>query len=248
MLSNFIANTPMTWLTNLLTAYSSSLNIIPETQVATQQGVQTRDVISYLAAIKCYAQRNNTTLYALQRDQMKGFDYLAPQGFYDAIEAYGLPSSIADLDRAAQSMTKVYVRTDFGTAGPITVDAVTKQGGPASPLKSVLTTSLGHRFLDDMAKKENGTLVVATEARLKGQEAHYPDHNLQSQVTMVEATDDSIIFAKDLETLQKFTLVMERFQFAYGWITSWKKTVAYGICLPENQQTPSVQMLSITLP
>jgi hypothetical protein len=94
MLSNFIANTPMTWLTNLLTAYSSTLNIIPETQVATQQGMQTRDVISYLSAIKCYAQRNNEPLYALQWDQMKGFDYLAPQSFYDALEAYGLPASI----------------------------------------------------------------------------------------------------------------------------------------------------------
>src|SRR5882762_6150301 len=65
---------------------------------------------------------------------------------------------------------------------------------------------------------------------------------------MIEATDDSIIFAKDLETLQNFTLVMERFQFAYGWITSWKKTVAYGIGVPENQQPPTVRMPSITQP
>jgi len=92
----------MTWLTNLLTAYTSKLGIIPETQVATQQGVQTRDVISYLSSVKCFAQRNGQTIYALQRDQMKGFDYLAPQGFYDAIQAYGLPLAITDLDRAAQ--------------------------------------------------------------------------------------------------------------------------------------------------
>ena len=131
MLSNFLANTPMTWLTNLLTTYSSKLSIVPGTQVATQQGVQTRDVISYLSGIKCFAQRNRQTVYALQRDQMKGFDYLAPQGFYDAIEAYGLPTSIADLDRAAQNNTNVFVRTAFGIAGPIVVNAVTKQGGPS---------------------------------------------------------------------------------------------------------------------
>jgi hypothetical protein len=248
MLSNFIANTPMTWLTNLLTTYSSTLNIIPETQVATQQGVQTRDVISYLLAIKCYAQQNDEPLYVLQRDQMKGFDYLAPQGFYDALEAYGLPIAIAELDRAAQSMTKVYVRTAYGIVGPIVVDAVTKQGGPASPLKSVLTTSLGHRYLDDVASKENGTLILATDATLKGQAPHFPDHDLQAQITMVEATDDSIIFAKDLETLQKYTLIMERFQYAYGWRTSWKKTVSYGICLPKDQQVPFVRMPYITIP
>ena len=247
MLSNFIANTPMTWLTNLLTSYSSRLNIIPETQVAAQQGVQTRDVIAYLSAIKCFAQRNNVTLYALQRDQMKGFDYLAPQGFYDALEAYGLLAAIADLDRAAQARTKVFVRTAYGTTGPIMVDAVTKQGGPVSPLKSVLMTSLGHRYLNDMALRESGTLVLTTETALKQLPPHTPDHSLQTRVTMVEATDDSIIFATNLETLQKFTLMMERFQYAYGWLTSWKKTVAYGICLTDNHTT-TVKIPLITLP
>jgi hypothetical protein len=145
-------------------------------------------------------------------------------------------------------MTKVYVRTAYGIVGPIVVDAVTKQGGPASPLKSVLTTSLGHRYLDDVASKENGTLILATDATLKGQAPHFPDHDLQAQITMVEATDDSIIFAKDLETLQKYTLIMERFQYAYGWRTSWKKTVSYGICLPKDQQVPFVRMPSITIP
>ncbi|PPQ97937.1 LOW QUALITY PROTEIN: hypothetical protein CVT26_002942 [Gymnopilus dilepis] len=92
----------------------------------TQQGVQTRDVISYLASIKCYAQRNKQTVYALQRDQMKGFDYVALQGFYDALEAYGFPDAIAELDRAAQSHTKVLICTAYSMAGPITVNAVTK--------------------------------------------------------------------------------------------------------------------------
>ena len=48
-------------------------------------------------------------VYALQCDQMKGFDYLPPQGFYDAIDAYGLLPSIINLDKAAQSHTKVFV-------------------------------------------------------------------------------------------------------------------------------------------
>lgn len=247
MMSNFLANTPMAWLTNLLTTYSSRLCIVPGTQVATQQGVQTRDVISYLSGIKCFAQRNRQTVYALQRDQMKGFDYLAPQGFYDALEAYGLPSSIADLDRAAQSNTNVLVRTAFGTAGPIVINAVTKQGGPASPLKSVLTTSLGHRYLDDISAKDDGLLSLETETSLKKRQAHHPDHKLRIPITMVEATDDSIIFATNLPTLQRLTLAMERFQYAYGWLTSWKKTVAYGLCIPEGQHSSTVQMPSITV-
>ena len=73
---------------------------------------------------------NHQTVYALQRDQMKGFDYLTLQGFYDANDAYGPPPSIIDLDKAAQSHTKVFVWTAYGVTGPIVVDRLTKQGGP----------------------------------------------------------------------------------------------------------------------
>ena len=109
MLSNFLANSPMTWLNYNLVPYVSKLHIIPEMQVATNQGVQMLDIMSYLASVKCYVECNHQTVYAIQRDQMKGFDYLALQGFYDANDAYGLPPSIIDLDKAAQSHTKVFV-------------------------------------------------------------------------------------------------------------------------------------------
>ena len=102
MLSNFLTNSPMMWMNYNLVPYVSKLHIIPETQVATNQGVQTRDIMSFLASVKCYAERNYQTVYALQCNQMKGFNYLAPQGFYDAIDAYGLPPSIIDLDKAAK--------------------------------------------------------------------------------------------------------------------------------------------------
>ncbi|KII90984.1 hypothetical protein PLICRDRAFT_174330 [Plicaturopsis crispa FD-325 SS-3] len=107
-LSNFLANSPMSWLNYSLNPYATRLGIIPETQVATQQGVQTRDLMSFLAGLKCWAHRHHQPVYALKRDQMKGFDYLAPAGFYDAIAAYGLPDSIALLDRAAQSDTRCF--------------------------------------------------------------------------------------------------------------------------------------------
>ncbi|KAF9017343.1 hypothetical protein BDZ89DRAFT_380028 [Hymenopellis radicata] len=81
MLSNFLANSPLTWLNYKLIPYAAKFNLIPDTQVATQRGVQTRDIVSYLSQVKCYAERSRTPIYALQRDQMKGFDYLSPQGF-----------------------------------------------------------------------------------------------------------------------------------------------------------------------
>ena len=109
MLSNFLVNSPMMWLNYNLVPYASKLHIIPEMQVATNQGVQMRDIMSFLASVKCYMKWNHQMVYALQRDQMKGFDYLTLQGFYDAIDAYGLPPSIINLDKAAQSHTKVFV-------------------------------------------------------------------------------------------------------------------------------------------
>ncbi|KAJ7226470.1 hypothetical protein B0H12DRAFT_1030486, partial [Mycena haematopus] len=203
-LSNFLANTPISWLTNRLTVYSSRMGIVPETQVAVQKGVQTRDLMSFLAG-------------------MKGFDYLAPEGFYDAIQAYGLPLSIIDLDRAAQDNTQCRIRTYYGPTHPITISGVTKQGGPASPLKAIYTTSLGHRYLDDIAAQHPDSLIIATANTLNA-DPHLPNDASRVVVTMVEATDDSFIFAKSLQAAQSFCLHMERFQFAYGWLTQWRKT------------------------
>jgi hypothetical protein len=60
---------------------------------------------------------------------MKGFDYLLPDGFYDAIDAYGLPRAISDLDCAFQTDTRCFIRTAYGITDPITVSGVNKQGG-----------------------------------------------------------------------------------------------------------------------
>ncbi|KAJ7208930.1 hypothetical protein GGX14DRAFT_365159 [Mycena pura] len=198
-LSNFLANSPISWLTTELTAYSSRMGIVPETQVAVQQGVQTRDLMSFLAAVQTWSERHKQTVYALKRDQMKGFDYLAPEGFYDAVRAYGLPQSIIDLDRAAQVDTKCRIRTYYGPTAPIVVSGVTKQGGPASPLKAIYTTSLGHRYLDDIAAQDVDSLVITTSNALKA-DPHRRDDTLQVMVSMAEATDDSFLFAKSLRT------------------------------------------------
>ncbi|KAJ7827315.1 hypothetical protein B0H13DRAFT_2241019 [Mycena leptocephala] len=90
------------------------------TQVAVQQGVQTRDLMK--------------TIYAIKRDQMKGFDYLAPEGFYDA---------------------------------------------------------------------DPDSLVITMVNALKA-DPHLQNDKLQVVVAMVEATDDSFLFAKSLRAVQDF--------------------------------------------
>ncbi|KAJ7491047.1 hypothetical protein FB451DRAFT_1023142 [Mycena latifolia] len=223
-LSNFIANCPITWLNSLLTTYVAKQRILPDTQVATQQDVQTRDLMSYLAGIKCWAARHKEPVYAIKRDQMKGFDYLSPEGMYDAVSAYGLPSQIIDIDRESQTEVKCYIRTAYGLTEPIIISGVNKQGGPMSPLKSTLTTSLGHHYLNDMLANDPDTLILTTTA-FKKADPHLPDDHLKLQVAMTEATDDSYLFAKSLTSLRRNTLEMERFQYAYGWLTQWTKTV-----------------------
>jgi len=216
MISNFIANVPMTWLNYLLVPYAACKSLILETQVAMQQGVQTRDVMSYLSAVKSFPNHHKQTVYALQRDQMKGFDYLHPQGFYDAVTAYGFPPEIIKLDRAAQKDTKVFIRTAYGTTSLIVLNGVTKQR--LSPIKSTMTTSLGHCYLNDLAHNLPDTLIIKSKL-----EAHSPANAMQLPITMVEVTHDSYIFAWTLQALCSFCLEMERFQFAYGWMTQWAK-------------------------
>jgi len=65
-------------------------------------------------------------LYALCRNQTKGFDPLEPEGFYHAIQAYGLLSSIIDFDRSVQSDVPYQVKTAFGLTDVFYVTGITK--------------------------------------------------------------------------------------------------------------------------
>src|SRR5258708_26749158 len=62
------------------------------------------------------------------------------------------------------------------------------------------------------------------------------------KVTMVEATDDLLLFAPSLSSLQAMCLCMEQFQFAYGWLTSWEKSELVIL------NTTSTQTHSISMP
>lgn len=164
---------------------------------------------------------------------MKGFDHLSPEGFYDAVRAYGLPESIIDLDYAAQYQTKCYIRTAYGVTDPIMVSGLNKLGGAASLLKLTFTTSLGHYFLNDLLFADPDALVVTMSSMLKD-DLHLTDAKHSLLVAMVEVTDDSYIFAKSLELLQCNVLTMEHFQYAYGWLTQWAKSKAYVLAASGN--------------
>src|SRR5277367_3650048 len=74
---------------------------------------------------------------------------------------------------------------------------------------------------------------------------HLKDTGNDLLVAVVEATDDSYIFAKSLECLRRSTLEMERFQYAYGWLTQWTKSRAYIIASVGNHpDTTTFQSVS----
>jgi hypothetical protein len=102
-----------------------------------------------------------------------------------------------------------------------------------------MTMSLGHHYLDDLACNSPDTLIIKSK-----HSAHTPADSMQLPVTMVEVTDDSYIFARTLQTLCSFCLEMERFQFAYGWLTQWAKTSAY-LLGPSDPAPNTVSMPSI---
>jgi len=113
------------------------------------------------------------------------------------------------------------------------VSGLNKQGGATSPFKSTFTTSLGHYFLNDLLSADPDALVVTTSSMLKD-DPHLTDVKHSQLIAMVEATDDSYIFSKSLESLRCNALAMEHFQYAYGWLTQWMKSKAYILAATEN--------------
>ncbi|KAF8224823.1 hypothetical protein L208DRAFT_1308867, partial [Tricholoma matsutake] len=142
---------------------NSLLHVIPSCQVATQPGVQGRDLLSVVAQVQKWGFRQDIPLYILQCDQKKGFDMLEPQGFYDALTAYGLPDSIAALDQSSQTDVPYSVKTAYGFTDLFIVNGVMKQGGSLSPLKCTLTTSMCHHWLSDLSTHLHGCLLLQSQ-------------------------------------------------------------------------------------
>jgi hypothetical protein len=238
--NNVLLNLPFAWLNYLLTPYLAQHRVIPECQVATQPGTQGRDLISYVSQVERWASREAVPLFILQRDQRKGFDMLEPQGFYDALSAYGLPESIIDLDRSSQLQVPYRVKTAYGFTDPFIVNGVTKQGGSLSPLKCTLTTSLCNRWMHDL--QGNEFIIQTHQARLGS--PHTPTDSTSLSVSMIEAMDDSLIIKPSLSSLKTSARLADRFQATYGWETEWRKSALYiyGTQVPDSAELhmPSV--------
>ena len=111
---------------------------------------------------------------------MKGFNYLSPTGFYDAVQACGLPLSLIKLDTAMQHDTHICIAvcTTYGLTDWITVSGVTKQGGPLSLLKSTLMTKLGHHWIQDLTKLHPEWMLEIRNMSVLTDDPHPPDNRL----------------------------------------------------------------------
>jgi len=104
---------------------------------------------------------------------------------------------------------------------------------------------MGHRYLNDVASSTPGALTLSSSS-CSCDDPHLPDDLIKLPVRMTEATDDSLIFAFTISALQTLCLLEECFQYAYGWLTNWLKTVAY-VLSPSAQEPETISMPSITL-
>ncbi|KAG6876553.1 hypothetical protein C0992_012457 [Termitomyces sp. T32_za158] len=229
--SNVLCNMPFAWLNSKLGPYLNKHSIIPPFQIATKPGVQACDIIYVIAQVQKWAHRTRTPLYILQQDQKKGFDMLEPQGFNDAIHAYGLPSLIIDLDSSLQHLVPYQVKTAYGFTEPFTVNGITKQGGSLSPIKCALTTSLASRWLEDLQSQRRGEILLHTMSS-RTNSPHTNSDFLSTKITMIEAMDNSLIMNSSLATLLTLAEHADRFQATYGWKTEWKKSSVYAYNSP----------------
>ena len=87
-------------------------------------------------------------------------------------------------------------------------------------------TSLGLYYLNDLMRNDRDALIISSSARERN-DPHLKDDGNCLTVAMVEATDDSFLFSRSFPSLRRNTLAMERFQFAYGWMTQWSKSMVF---------------------
>jgi hypothetical protein len=176
----------------------------------------------------------------LRRDQAKGFDRLEPEGFYDTIDAYGLPRQIIEFDRAAQTDVPYRVKTCYGLSDAFLLTGVTKQRGPLSLLKSTMRSSMANHWLVDSFRSFNDSLTIMSLNHLA---LHTPVDTLILPLQMVEAMDDSLIPTSSIQALHRTTHMMEFFQTAYSSETNWEKSMIFTRNVPN--LPPSILITSV---
>jgi exonuclease III len=244
MLSNLLMNLATAIEANYLQMWADAADLLPPHQVATKTGVQGRDATSLLAMITCWADRTNTPVYAMKKDQEKGFDYLSLQCFYDALAFYGLPPELEAFDRASQKKASCTIQTVFGPTDPLTIDDTNRQGDHRSPKRYTLGTGMCQWWIFDAVTGKAADLdTLITMKTTNGKQGcqHHPGDDTSTTVTEVTMTDDTVFLARNLKTLTLMHEMHEYFQHCYGAKTAFgrEKTSGYFINLPDDQPLPA---------
>jgi len=238
--ANCIQSIIASWFAQYLQTLAWDLNILSQTQIATQRRVQIGDLTLFLANIQCAAKATSKTIYALKRDHTKGFDFLSPTGFEDVVQAYGLPQSIIQFERARAENVKMQLKTQDGLGTPFFTNGQTKQGDAASPIKYTLTMSMMVHWLQDTFVDKVPVLRTVNAAH-----PHTTLDGIALPLLMVEAMDDSILLASSWTDLEAMAQASETFQRAYGIQTAWNspdKTVAFTLGRPLRQAPNDIFM------
>lgn len=230
--ANCLYNTITSWFSGAFQSWVWERKLLAPTQVATQQGVQISDLSSFLEQVDTAAHLSQTTVLAIKRDHIKGFDYLHESAYYDCLRFFGVNPAVADFERARTQDIKLRVRTTDGPGdGVITTTGQTKQGDPLSPLKYTLVMSMFYHWVSLNRNLARRTLTLATITAAQGR-YHLPIDKYKLEVVSVEAMDDSILFASSWPALRTLVKLSEVFQRAYGITTAWDsedKTVCFAL-------------------
>ena len=61
----------------------------------------------------------------------------------------------------------------------------------------------------------------------------------------MECMDDSLLMATEIEQIKEIVYMQERFQYAYGWSTSWEKS-SVSVLNPGQEHAETIKLVSIS--
>lgn len=114
--------------THSLQDYAQERNLIPAERIATQNGVQGRDMISFLAQLDAAFKRMGISVYSLVRDQMKGFDLLCPLAAKDAYRFFGIGKAPILFNRIRLASSEMFIKTPMEQPSPLSLKGRQSKG------------------------------------------------------------------------------------------------------------------------
>ncbi|KAK4700819.1 hypothetical protein P7C70_g5424, partial [Phenoliferia sp. Uapishka_3] len=214
-LGNLLHQMAVTVFTTTFKKYCWRRGFLPPTQGAANAGLQGRDLTSYIAQIDAWAHANETTLYWIKRDQMKGYDRVIPEAFDDACEFFGLPDSVRDFVRASKRGLKAYAVTAFGVdLEAIIMEMIMRQGGPFSPNEFTLVFAMASHWVHEEMEERDPVYIQTSNGRNKCPHGEIDQKKIR--VHMPEQMDDSCNIRSSLAMMAESTKLFEDFGRTYG--------------------------------